>query len=378
MPPRTLIRLAHRYYDSETIQQLASDADEINLLRQPPDWAVASSIESDYIAKKRLKAAKAELKEESMKSDQANSKKKEHSHKVKYPHAVVAAGIGPDGDGDARRRKKRRKLLRTGAISVGILSVLLGVISRNMFYRLPSSGRVTQVEATAFISVVHRSDKLQPKIEVQRLSKSTQNVVVDVVVVEPPIREEEIIPVDTTALSKPLQDMPNKPELREEPNFDKVVPEESSERASISSNTQGSSTIVIEKKIVPKYVREVNHIHDEVEESTAVGSRISSITKNMDPIEASSPMKLFTAFIKHHKRISMQIYMETRDVVSNLDTKELRDSMGREVSLMVETRKDALANLDTKELRESLKREVILMVERTKEALANEAEIVFL
>ena len=89
-------------------------------------------------------------------------------------------------------------------------------------------------------------------------------------------------------------------------------------------------------------------------------------------------VKLFTAFIKHHKRISMQIYMETRDVVSNLDTKELRDSMGREVSLMVETRKDALANLDTKELRESLKREVILMVETTKEALANEAEIVFL
>ena len=74
----------------------------------------------------------------------------------------------------------------------------------------------------------------------------------------------------------------------------------------------------------------------------------------------------------------MQFYMEIRDVVSNLDTKELRDSMGREVSLIVETRKDALANLDTKELRESLKREVILMVETTKKALANEAEIIFM
>ena len=62
-----------------------------------------------------------------------STKQKALAQEFKYPHAVIAADIGPDGDGEVRKRRMRRKMPRTGAIVIGVLSILIGVVDRGMF-----------------------------------------------------------------------------------------------------------------------------------------------------------------------------------------------------------------------------------------------------
>ena len=134
IPPRSLVPLAHKYYDTERMQQLAGDVEAINFLNSPPEWALASTIEPDSpLKKKRRKKGSSKNEEERLipiAEVQQKSKQEALIKEVKYPRAVVAAGIGPDGDGDVRRRRKRRKRMRTGAIVIGVLSILIGMVGQ--------------------------------------------------------------------------------------------------------------------------------------------------------------------------------------------------------------------------------------------------------
>ena len=138
------MRQAHRYYDAETMQELAGDASAINFLNAPPAWAIASTIKSDLLrpSKRRSRGTQKGLKSNANVNPNAvhlpkvaakSMKQKALAQELKYPHAVIAAGIGPDGDGEVRKRRMRRKMLRTGAIVIGVLSILIGVVDRGMF-----------------------------------------------------------------------------------------------------------------------------------------------------------------------------------------------------------------------------------------------------
>ena len=147
IPPRSLVPLAHKYYDTERMQQLAGDVEAINFLNSPPEWALASTIEPDSpLKKKRRKKGSSKNEEERLipiAEVQPKSKQEALIKEVKYPRAVVAAGIGPDGDGDVRRRRKRRKRMRTGAIVIGVLSILIGMMGQFV----PSSSNSPKVPA---------------------------------------------------------------------------------------------------------------------------------------------------------------------------------------------------------------------------------------
>lgn len=326
IPPRTLIRLAHGYYDSETIQQLASDADGINLLHHPPQWAVASSIESDYIAKKRLKAAQTKLKEDQLKSEHSKSKSDELAHEAKYPHAVVAAGIGPDGDGDARRRKKRRKLLRTGAIFVGVLSIVLSMVDRDMFI-LPFSSnfKFTKVNAKPIVSVLHRSDKLQLKRKNARLSEPGTDFVDSIYQTESyenePFYDEDGLPVDVIVIPRPPKEMPNESNKNEE-QMKAQRPEETMKVDPFHEEVGDSNTFIRIRNFAQSYI-----IPDR-----------NGITKE------SNPVQVVTALIQQHKVKPMIFYMQSKSLVSNLDTKELLHSVWREARMMAEIAKEALSD----------------------------------
>ena len=131
------MQLAQGYYSKEKMEELAGDVDAINFLNSPPEWAVASTIESDSPTTKRKRKKKTfdEKEEETTrsvtnKSPQSDSEKSALQSEATYPHAIIAAGLGPDGDGEIIRRKQRRKMMRTGAIVIGVLSILIGIADR--------------------------------------------------------------------------------------------------------------------------------------------------------------------------------------------------------------------------------------------------------
>ncbi len=154
IPPRSLPQLARKYHGPEIMQKLAANMDAINFLNSPPGWAIASTIESDSPLKKKRRKRGDKILEESIIAARAaeiktKPKQTDLSKDMRYHHAMIAAGIGPDGDGDARRRRKRRKMMRTGAIVIGVLSILIGVVDRVV----PISTRVPIVEVKILTSI---------------------------------------------------------------------------------------------------------------------------------------------------------------------------------------------------------------------------------
>ena len=105
------------------------------MLHEPQAWAISPYIESDISSKTRKKNA-SKSQEVERKNDDVKSKENRLALESAYPNSIIASGIGPDGDGDVIRRRKRRKLLRTSAIVVGVLSIFLGMVDRG-FMRLP-------------------------------------------------------------------------------------------------------------------------------------------------------------------------------------------------------------------------------------------------
>jgi len=114
------------------------------MLQPPPTWALSSTIESDKAIKRRSRELKVKSRGKSCGSDtstdlQEDSQSREVgkggvAHESRYPHALIAAGIGPDGDGDVLRRKRRRKLLRNGAIIFGFVAILCGLVKQDVLH----------------------------------------------------------------------------------------------------------------------------------------------------------------------------------------------------------------------------------------------------
>ncbi|GFH52626.1 hypothetical protein CTEN210_09102 [Chaetoceros tenuissimus] len=135
VPPRKVLDISRKYFDADTIHELLDSSNVVNMLHEPQAWATAPFIESDISSKRRKKNA-SKSQEVQTKSGDLKSKKNRLALESAYPHSIIASGIGPDGDGDVIRRRKRRKLLRTSAIVVGVLSIVLGMVDRG-FMRLP-------------------------------------------------------------------------------------------------------------------------------------------------------------------------------------------------------------------------------------------------
>jgi hypothetical protein len=168
------VQLAQGYYSKEKMEELAGDVDAINFLNSPPEWAVASTIESDSPMTKRKRKKKTfDEKEEEItrsvtnKIAQSDSENSALQSEAKYPHAIIAAGLGPDGDGEIIRRKQRRKMMRTGAIVIGVLSILIGIADRSGVVsfrsntpKLPEKLTVSKLDIDTDIDVMgHNKEK---------------------------------------------------------------------------------------------------------------------------------------------------------------------------------------------------------------------------
>lgn len=125
------------------MKQLTNDLDSISLLHDPPEWAVASTTESDDTRmRKRVIGQQKDDHDGNRtiikrKGKRTLTKKEMIRYESYYPHAFIASGIGPDGDGDIRRGKRRKKLLRTGSIVVGCAAIFFGFIFSREY--IPSS-----------------------------------------------------------------------------------------------------------------------------------------------------------------------------------------------------------------------------------------------
>mmetsp|Transcript_5822 Transcript_5822/g.7422 ORF Transcript_5822/g.7422 Transcript_5822/m.7422 type:complete len:683 (+) Transcript_5822:367-2415(+) len=120
IPPRSLMRLAHKYYGSHIVEQV--QASSISLLRPPPDWGLANYAPSDSLSKRSSNR--------SLKRGSSVTQSKNEGGIVleaMYPRAAIASGMGPDGEIQSRNRKRRRKRLRMGAVIVGIVAVVCGL-----------------------------------------------------------------------------------------------------------------------------------------------------------------------------------------------------------------------------------------------------------
>lgn len=144
IPPRSLIKLSRVYYDPKTLKELTNNLDSISLIHDPPEWAVASTAESDDTRMRKRVTGQQNNDHDGnrttiikRKGKRTLTKNEMIQYESNYPHAFIASGIGPDGDGDIRRKKRRKKLLRTGSIVIGCAAIVFGFIFSREF--VPSS-----------------------------------------------------------------------------------------------------------------------------------------------------------------------------------------------------------------------------------------------
>jgi hypothetical protein len=130
IPPRNLTRLANKYHGRDA--HVFAHASSINLLHQPPDWALRASVPSDRARKRRSHNNPKVAKE----STTENSEK---VAEVIYPRAAIACGMGPDGESESRKRFWRRKRLQVGAVIVGIAAIAYSFVNSRSQYILGSS-----------------------------------------------------------------------------------------------------------------------------------------------------------------------------------------------------------------------------------------------
>lgn len=153
IPPRNLLKLAQRYHNNVTLQPLTAQASSIAMLQPPPSWGLASTTESDWILRQRLREECGQTKLNRHQRRNRNKLLKQgivaplptsllasEDHNPKqiqekeFPppslHAVIASGTGPDGRAEANAlRKKRRMMARSSALAL-VLSVLVGFAKR--------------------------------------------------------------------------------------------------------------------------------------------------------------------------------------------------------------------------------------------------------
>jgi len=160
IPPRKLVRLAHKYHGHEV--RFFSLSSSINLFQQPPDWALRASVPSDLIRSKHI------LKETEFDKESGSE---ETVTEAIYPRAAIACGIGPDGDSDSKRQRFwRRKRLQMSVVAVGIFAVVLGFTNERSQYVLGTSTIkqtakvvLNRVNAALEVSALKSLDKLKQR-----------------------------------------------------------------------------------------------------------------------------------------------------------------------------------------------------------------------
>lgn len=148
IPPRNLINLARRYHTEITLKPLVAQASTIALLQPPPSWGLASSAESDWVLKQKMREERGLTK---LNRHQRKNRLKQHQElssttltalPKKRPRplssqAIIASGTGPDGLAEARLLLKKRQML-VRSVAVVVLSVFV-VLAKDYFSWQPST-----------------------------------------------------------------------------------------------------------------------------------------------------------------------------------------------------------------------------------------------
>lgn len=315
IPPRRLIRLAHRYYDSETIQQLAGNADKINMLQRPPEWATSATIMSDDAAKKVYRYDNC--------SKEKDFKKGELSQEMKYIHAVIAAGIGPDGDGDAIKRKKRRKIVRTSAIIVGIASVLLGMVERQVLIS-PFKFSVTKADANYVGSISRRSDFYPSQ---HNYKSPGSNMKTEDYTEDKPLEFDVTTSMDLLKFIEPN----NKDSFHYE-EFD------------VHLNAESEGTLQETEASISKDTLDRSN---QGERTSAQALSTSELLLDKASSKKSNPLKIAFKFVRNNKlkpmELGQQLYKEAKSAIRRIDSNVIRHYITNEVTSFAKTTKEALA-----------------------------------
>lgn len=171
IPPRNLINVAKRYHTEITLQPLLAQSSSIALLQPPPSWALASTAESDWVLRQRMRngmttkklnrhqrrnrskavpgGSSGILSTTSAHSPPTIEKSNTRNAGVFRPlqqvgsstiYARIASGMGPDGLAEARKmRKNRRMMVRVMAIA--IISIIVALAKKHYYsggQQLPS------------------------------------------------------------------------------------------------------------------------------------------------------------------------------------------------------------------------------------------------
>ena len=412
------MRQAHRYYDAETMQELAGDASAINFLNAPPAWAIASTIKSDLLrpSKRRSRGTQKAQNQKSNANVNANAvhlpkvaaksmKQKALAQEFKYPHAVIAAGIGPDGDGEVRMRRKRRKMMRTGAIVIGVLSILIGVVDRGMF-SVPYSSTFSSSSKSQspVFDLVRRSEEVSVDSSVHSSIEEAEedvNVEDDVAEsVESSIDFESFVSSDLDEDDNGGSEGVEKEELTDAEDM-KVENEREHEEPPIpivnvptlepasAPEPLYTATVIPKPSSLPlgSGLSKIDQtIEDDGENPTKPHSTTSgessrkkrAITPTTFTSQNRSPAaQKISAFVRQSVK---PIYQEAKLLAHNMKPKEVGQKICREAMVIAKNTRDiVIDDSKRKEMGKKLQQEAMVLAKNTKLALVtDEAEVVLL
>jgi len=176
IPPRKLLPLAKRYFSPTEAEPILKMYPSISLFHSQPSWALARTIEADWVLKQRAARDRSDRKALSkLRNRKHNNNNNDATKKTsakpsneevctpemvqklarlrKYPKAMIAQGFGPGVDA-ASSRKKRRKLLFVGGVAtVAVIAVVIGVSMR-----FKKQTRLQQLETQGLPSTEYRGE----------------------------------------------------------------------------------------------------------------------------------------------------------------------------------------------------------------------------
>ena len=173
IPPRNLINLAKRYHTEITLQPLLAQSSSIALLQPPPSWALASTAESDWMLRQRMRnemttkklnrhqrrnrskvlpgGSSGTVSTTSALSPLINVKSSTRNAGVLFRpllqkvgpstiHARIASGMGPDGLAKARKMRNNQRMMAR-VLAIAIISIIIA-LAKKFYYscgqQLPS------------------------------------------------------------------------------------------------------------------------------------------------------------------------------------------------------------------------------------------------
>ncbi|KAL3763341.1 hypothetical protein ACHAW5_011008 [Stephanodiscus triporus] len=182
IPPRNLINLAKRYHTEITLRPLMAQSSSIALLQPPPSWALASTAESDWVLRQRMRNEGYGSNTKKLNRHQRKNRLKlgpgggisSSSYDGANPsmitsscdigvscplpleglsiHAIIASGMGPDGIAEARKSRKKRRMI-VQSLAVVVLSFLVA-LARNYYSGHHPAHPSSSSKSTEIVSVM--------------------------------------------------------------------------------------------------------------------------------------------------------------------------------------------------------------------------------